>query len=78
MAKQGLCMLKIANPFKLKCTQATQLLSEAQDRTLSKPEQRKLWLHTCLCTPCKKFGEQVKLISQISKQFCQQVDDDSK
>lgn len=53
----------------LNCRQATQLLSERQDRPLTLNEKLSLNLHTGLCTPCRRFGKQVEQLSDLAKQY---------
>ena len=52
----------------LTCQQATQLLSEKQDRQLVLKEQSSLQFILMLC-PCRRFGQQMKTLSQLSKGF---------
>ncbi|MCE0493384.1 zf-HC2 domain-containing protein [Vibrio salinus] len=51
----------------MNCKQATQLLSEKQDRDLSLKEQMSLGVHISMCPACRKFGHQMKEIRFISK-----------
>lgn len=53
----------------LTCRQATQLLSERQDRPLQLNEKLSLNLHTSLCTPCRRFGKHVQQLSLLAKQY---------
>ena len=53
----------------LNCRQASQLLSERQDRPLTLSEKLSLNLHTGLCTPCRRFGKQVEQLSTLAKQY---------
>lgn len=53
----------------LNCRQATQLLSERQDRPLSLNEKLSLNLHVGLCTPCRRFGKQIEQLSDLAKQY---------
>ena len=43
----------------LSCTEATRLLSQAQDRPLSLGERVKLRLHLLVCTACTRFARQL-------------------
>ncbi|HCG77732.1 MULTISPECIES: zf-HC2 domain-containing protein [Thalassolituus] len=43
----------------LSCEQATRLLSEGQDRTLTFPEKMNLKVHTAMCSGCREFGRQL-------------------
>ena len=61
----------------LTCRQATQLLSEKQDRQLLLKEQSGLQFHLMLCRSCRRFGKQMKTISELSKAYKQfDVDED--
>ena len=53
----------------LTCRQATQLLSEKQDRQLLLKEQSGLQFHLMLCRSCRRFGKQMKTISELSKAY---------
>ncbi|MBC9229843.1 zf-HC2 domain-containing protein [bacterium SPL81] len=55
----------------LTCRQATQLLSEQQDRQLLLKEQSGLQLHLMVCRSCRRFGKQIKTISVLSKAYKQ-------
>jgi predicted anti-sigma-YlaC factor YlaD len=51
----------------MNCKQATQLLSEKLDRTLSTKEKLALRMHIAMCSACRKFGHQMEDIHHISK-----------
>ena len=53
----------------LTCRQATQLLSEQQDRQLLLKEQSGLQFHLMMCRSCRRFGKQMKSLSLLSKQY---------
>ena len=53
----------------LTCRQATQLLSEKQDRQLLLREQSNLQLHLLVCRSCRRYGKQIRTLSQLSKAF---------
>ncbi|ENX37637.1 zf-HC2 domain-containing protein [Acinetobacter courvalinii] len=53
----------------LTCRQATQLLSEKQDRPLLLLEQSNLQLHLFACRSCRRYGKQIRTLSQLSKEF---------
>lgn len=55
----------------LTCRQATQLLSERQDRPLVLHEKMALGLHTRLCPACRRFGQQMVTLSALAKQYRQ-------
>lgn len=46
----------------LGCKDATHLLSEGQDRTLSVPERVQLKMHLAICSGCRNFGKQMDLL----------------
>lgn len=46
----------------MNCIQATKLLSEAQERQLSKRERRGLRFHVFICTACRRFNKQLQLL----------------
>ena len=53
----------------LTCLQATQLLSERLDRPLIFIEQTNLQIHLLACRSCRRYGKQVKTLSQLAKEF---------
>ena len=53
----------------LTCRQATQLLSEKQDRQLLLRGQSSLQFHLMICGSCRRFGKQMKTISELSKAY---------
>ncbi|MDR7016743.1 zf-HC2 domain-containing protein [Acinetobacter sp. 3657] len=53
----------------LTCRQATQLLSEQQDRQLVFKEQSALQFHVMMCRSCRRFGKQMKILSLLTKEF---------
>ena len=55
--------------FMLTCREATQLLSEKQDRTLSFKEISALQFHVVMCGSCRRFGKQMKSLRLLSKQY---------
>lgn len=53
----------------LNCERATFLISQAQDRPLSRGERYSLALHTTLCKACRAFGAQIPLLRQAARAF---------
>ncbi|MBJ7551062.1 zf-HC2 domain-containing protein [Marinomonas ostreistagni] len=53
----------------MKCTEATQLLSEKMDRSLSSKEKINLGVHTAMCPACRQFGKQMLSLRKISQQY---------
>jgi len=51
----------------MNCQQATRLMSEAQERTLSFRENVALRLHLLICSGCKNFSTQIPWLSQLMK-----------
>ena len=48
----------------LRCKEATHLLSEAQDRSLSLSERLQLKMHLAMCTGCRNFKGQMAFLRQ--------------
>ncbi len=46
----------------MNCKQATQLLSESQDREISLKERFALKIHVMLCAGCRNFALQMQLL----------------
>jgi len=53
----------------LTCKQATQLMSEKQDRELGTPEKISLKFHLLMCNGCRRYDQQMNIIHQA----CQKV-----
>lgn len=51
----------------MNCDEATRLMSEAQERPLTLSEKTSLRFHTMMCTGCRRFGEQMTLLRQLTK-----------
>lgn len=47
----------------LNCKQASKLISQSLDRRLSWAERCQLKLHLIICTPCRRFARQLKLMA---------------
>jgi predicted anti-sigma-YlaC factor YlaD len=62
----------------IKCKQATQMLSEKLDRTLSAKEKINLAMHTAMCGPCRQFGKQMETIRELSKSYSKVKESDEK
>ncbi len=52
----------------LTCRQATQVISEAQDRPLGWRERWSLRLHLMMCVSCRAFERQMRLIRRLLRQ----------
>ena len=48
--------------FQISCRQATALILQAEDRTLTRGERLRLRLHLTLCDPCPRFLRQVTVM----------------
>jgi len=59
----------------LNCRDATRLMSEAQDHTLTLPQRISLKIHTVICKGCKNFERQMNALHQISKSYVKKPDD---
>lgn len=53
----------------MKCTEATQLLSEKLERPLSTKEKVNLGVHTAMCPACRRFGKQMQMLRTISQHY---------
>jgi len=59
----------------MNCQQATQLISESQDRSLTGVEKISLKFHTMMCSGCKNFSLQVPFLSQAMKAYAKGQDE---
>ncbi|TDW58527.1 zf-HC2 domain-containing protein [Oceanimonas baumannii] len=53
----------------LKCHQATRLMSEAQERSLTAGEKLSLRLHTLICAACHNFQQQLPVLRRLSRTY---------
>ncbi len=58
----------------LNCHQATRLVSERQERSLSVKERMGLRLHVLICAGCKNFSLQVPFLRQTMRAYSERVD----
>ncbi len=49
----------------MKCSHATKLLSEAEERQLTRLERFSLRFHILVCTACRRFQKQLGLLRQL-------------
>ena len=49
----------------LNCQHITELVSEREDRELSRRERAMLKVHLMMCTGCRRFSRQIPLLRQI-------------
>jgi predicted anti-sigma-YlaC factor YlaD len=52
----------------LTCKEASRLVSEGQDRKLALRERLGLRLHLWMCTHCRRFEQQIRLLRRMSIQ----------
>ena len=53
----------------LKCKQATMLMSESQERSLSVGERLALKVHLSMCRGCRNFDRQLPVLRGIARRF---------
>jgi hypothetical protein len=53
------------NPLLPSCRRASELASAAVDRELTRRERWALRFHTLLCSACRRFAAQMRLIHQL-------------
>jgi hypothetical protein len=53
----------------LNCKQATQLMSQAQDRPLARRERAGLRLHLLICRACSNFNRQLATMRQALRRL---------
>lgn len=59
----------------MNCKQATRLISESQERSLSLVEKMSLKVHLVICTGCKNFSLQVPFLSKAMKAYARREED---
>lgn len=55
--------------FRLSCKEASKLISERMDRSLSISERIRLRLHVGICDACTRFTSQVKFLRRALKAY---------
>jgi len=53
----------------MNCKQATALISQAQDRPLSRRERLALRLHTLICKGCNNYNRQLAFIRETMQRL---------
>lgn len=53
----------------MNCQQATRLLSDARERTLTFGERSALKFHLLMCSGCRNFGKQMVTLSELSRRY---------
>ena len=51
------------------CREASELLSQAQDRALTAREKLVLYIHLPLCNGCRNFREQVAFLRRAAREY---------
>lgn len=62
----------------LNCERATRLISESQERPLSKRERFGLKIHTVICSGCRNFEHRMVSIRQAMQSFASGEYEDSR
>ena len=53
----------------LRCKQASELMSQSQDRALTLKERMRLKLHLLICSGCANCNKQMRFIHETMQQF---------
>lgn len=61
----------------LTCRQASQLVSESQERTLGRQERWGLRLHLWVCVSCRRFERQVRLLRRVLRRLARLSESDA-
>lgn len=61
----------------LNCQDATRLLSESQEQTLTLHERMSLKMHVMMCSGCRNFGKQMFALRQVARAYTQRKDEGS-
>lgn len=56
----------------MNCQEATRLLSEQQERSLSVKEKMALKMHITMCSACRNFGKQMDMIRGFARTYAKQ------
>jgi hypothetical protein len=59
------------------CKRASQLISLSLDRKLSLAERISLRIHTFICDPCKRFGQQLRAMRNALQRMSSGIENDS-
>ncbi len=62
----------------MNCKEATRLLSEKKDRTLTVTEKVSLKFHTMICSACRNFDKQMDAISVFAQSYIHGKDNKDK
>lgn len=55
----------------MNCLEASKLISESQERSLSVPEKVTLKMHVMMCSGCKNFSLQVPFLGKAMRAYAQ-------
>lgn len=61
----------------MKCKQASQLISQGLDVSLSKRERFALKFHLLICKYCSRFSQQLKMLNVAINNLGKQIEDDT-
>jgi len=53
----------------MNCSQATRLLSEAQERELPLKNRAVLKIHVLMCSSCRNFAHQMDTLRQLARAY---------
>ena len=62
----------------MKCREATQKMSEEQERSLTLGEQVGLNVHLAVCPPCRGFRRQVAFLRESMRAYTRDPDGDER
>ena len=58
----------------MNCVEATRLISDAQEHTLSTRDRLALQVHLLLCKGCKNFSLQIPFLRRTMRAYSERVD----
>lgn len=61
----------------LTCRQASQLVSESQERALGRRERWGLRLHLWMCVSCRRFERQIRLLRRVLRKLARLGESDA-
>ena len=61
----------------LSCKQASQIISQSLDRSLTMRERFALKLHLLICKYCKRFSQQIQTLRVAMKQMISSIENDN-
>lgn len=62
----------------LNCNNATRLMSESQERSLSITERVSLKLHMMICSGCRNFNDQMGVIRLMTRSYAKKKNEQEK